>query len=314
MGDIDLAEQLVDYLDATTEPVAFRTGRRTLDDAPGVELRRSMDVRIERSSRVWLAAAAAVAVIGVVGAIAIATSRSDVDDDLVPSGPPTPSAVDSLPGVTESSEPPSTEPPLDGDDAEAIAFAEAYFTSMAAGEADEVIARSDLTTLAPEKEAALTQWWSVAAWPELEHPGWPSGDCSLAPVPAVDDSVTVLCPLEVGDPVAVELGVASLVWTVSVARDGSVTRGAEPNAPDFKTYGAVWSAYRDYIDVHAPEGGTACDPAEYDSGAIWSAGGLALTGPCAEVTSALADAVAEWIGNGRPSPGTAAAARGAPSA
>lgn len=305
MTDLDLAEQLVAYVDATTEPVVVVTSAAA-DDRSSI-----MDISHHSASdeswdRRWLVAVAALAVLALVGAVVLVAGGSESPDRLeIPADDPVAPNVISVPGPTDGA------PGADGDApsgpgevdpvraAAAVAAAEEYFAAFAAGDHAVVIGASDPAAIDASAEEQLVGWWSQAAWPGRSHPGWPGAPCAAVDEPAAD-VVLVQCDTPVGDPVATALGLDALVWEVEVFDGAMVRRTAEPLANGRSVYWPVWRAYRDYIDAFRPDETTACDPATSDTPTAVVPAGLALTVECGSLTATVANRVADWVDRGRP--------------
>ncbi|NND75621.1 MAG: hypothetical protein HKN44_11510 [Ilumatobacter sp.] len=283
MADIDLARQLVDYVDATTAPVLHPASTRT-------EMIMLAPDRNEPSRPIWALAAAATAAVVAVGALVVAVTRND--DPQPADDPPPPATAQPAPDTTIAVGP---------REQAAIDAATAYWAAWSAGDADAVIAMSDTTNLAIQKEAALVPWWAVAAWPDGGTDRWPSGPCRIVATGLVGDAIPVECPVAVTDPVAVALDRDELLWTVDVDDTGTILRRAEPMTANLGNHTPVWSAYADYLSMFRPaEYAASCDPAAFATGEIFDQAGLALTGDCGALTSAVSADVAAWIADDRP--------------
>ncbi len=285
MADVDLERQLVDYVDATTTPVTHPAPLRT-------EMIMLAPDRNEPSRRIWMSAAAAAAAIIAVGALVFAATR---DGDSEPADEPPP--------ATSEQPAPETTVAVGPREQAAIDAAAAYWRAWSDGDADAVLAASDTTELAVQKEAELVPWWAGAAWPDGSTDRWPSGPCRIVGTGLDGDAIPVECQVAVPDPVAVALDRHELLWTVDVNDDGTIRRRAEPMTALLSNYTPVWSAYADYLSMFRPdEYAAACDPAAFGAGEIFDQAGLALTGECAALTSAASADVAAWIAADRPEP------------
>lgn len=81
-------------------------------------------------------------------------------------------------------------------------------------------------------------------------------------------------------------------------------RAAEPQAGDFGNFQPVWRAYADYLRLFEPDDyAAACDPSK-NAGSLFSTNGLAITGACGQITSAVSGDVVAWIDAGQPDPET----------
>lgn len=116
---------------------------------------------------------------------------------------------------------------------------------------------------------------------------------------ATESAALVDCQVRLDNPVAAQLGVDHLVAPFGYS-EGEVSwqpyRGGD--------VGRVNAAFADYLAAYEPERYRAtCHPSAYEPGSVVADNGLALTGECAELAGPLADEVVEWIRKGRPEPG-----------
>lgn len=294
MADLDLARQLVAYLDATTEPV---TSVHSEDG--GLVLAPEPD---EPRAPRWLVAAAAVAVVAALGVLLALTTGGDRAVDEIdrpepsPSLPapslPTPTSVDQADGAAERHR-------------VAIDRAAQYFEALSTNDAETVLALSDPTIVDDTAETDLVRWWWATAWPTGERTVWPSGACGAAD--ADDGGVRVTCPVTVTDPVADAVGLDDLTWSATVGDDGLVRREPAPVDTDDGTYQAVWREYAEYLATYrGAEYADVCDPASA-AGSPAPGGWLVLNGRCAQSVVRVSDMVALLALHGEQAPAVLAA-------
>lgn len=266
MTELDLARQLVTYVDATTEPAA-----------PAVD--RPVEVVVleppaDPPSRRWLIAVAAVAVLLLMGALALAGIRGE-------------DAVEELDDETVSS---TTVPARL---ASAIATAERYFEAWSTNDDETVRELQSPDAADPDRERNLIRWWFLTG-SGGEDMIWPSAPCEVAPAGDQPDGVRVECPIRIGDPVARALGLDELTWAATVGDDGVVRRDAEPVADGRRSVVPVWQVYSDYLADYLPTQ-PGCDPDDREPGTVVVQAGLPLDALCAQVAVQIADAVALWV-------------------
>lgn len=297
MADLDLARQLVAYVDATTEPVA-PPSRFTEEDV----LVLSPDRR-PQPRRPWIMAAAAAAVLlvgGLLLLIAADEPAQQLEEPLPPPSPPTPTAApQTVPDAVDD---------VGGGRSEreqvALDTAASYLAAISANDDDAVLSMSDPATVDAAVETNAVRWWWATAWPLGERVSWPSGACEVTGV-ATAEGVPVTCPIEVTDPVAAEIGIAPLSWSMVVGDDGFVRLDSAPAGLDGSSYESVWSEYADYLATYRSAAyATECDPAQVEAADSRAVAGMILNGRCAQLALRVVDVVDLWIAH-RPSAPTA---------
>jgi hypothetical protein len=106
------------------------------------------------------------------------------------------------------------------------------------------------------------------------------------------------CPVEIVEPVRLELGPAEGKEDFARYADGMATLGDGTLDPSQYTQSSL--AYAEYLQQYLPEEyAAACDSAGYDTEIRYEYG-VTLTRACGELLATVAEDVAEWIREGRP--------------
>ncbi len=189
--------------------------------------------------------------------------------------------------VSQPAAPPSPEEVLRQDAVSAVAN---WLAALNAGDIDRVMALSDLGARS-EADRRVHEWQAGFA-----TEGTPIDVQGCVAASVAGATARVECNVRLGDPVAIELGVAELVAPFDY-NDGLITWRPYTggNVSD------VNDAYSSYLRLfHTAEYEARCSPAAYTPGTVIQDRGLALTGECAQLAAPLAADVVRWIRDGRP--------------
>ena len=189
--------------------------------------------------------------------------------------------------VSQPAAPPSPEEVLRLD---AVSAAEEWLAALNAGDIDRVMVLSDPGARS-EADRRVHEWQAGFA-----AEGMPIDvqRCVVASVTGA--TARVECNVLLGDPVAIELGLAELVAPFDY-NDGLITWRPYTGG----NISDVNDAYSSYLRLfHTAEYEARCSPAAYTPGTVIQDRGLALTGECAQLAAPLAADVAQWIGESRP--------------
>jgi hypothetical protein len=107
---------------------------------------------------------------------------------------------------------------------------------------------------------------------------------------------------ESSDPVYLEMGPPGLIVELSRYGDGLSLGFAvvEPSDPGPSQYADTLTAYAEYLSQYEPDAyATTCAPEGYET-EIRFEYGVSLTPECGALLPTVANAVAEWLDNGRP--------------
>lgn len=234
-------------------------------------------VRQQPPRRAWLAAAALLSVIVIVGVVAAWPSQPGVQ---VGSRDPEGAA-------SEVAEPQTAEDALR---LAAVAAVEEWIAALDAGDIDRVLALSGESARS-DADRRMYEW--LVAWADAGLPVETDG-CEAASM--VASMVRVECDVRLSDPVAGLLGLADLVGPFD-HRDGLVTWQPWVGG-DIGELNNAWASYLRTFHPAAYE--AQCSPAAYEPGTVVASRGLALTADCAELAMPLAEDVADWVAAGMP--------------